>query len=184
MFMQINANTLRDELLHSTDRLITVARGFKELSPEQLNHKSNPDSWSILECVEHLNLYGDFYLPAIAQQMQIQSATKPGVVFRSGLIGNYFAGLMKGMNGKIKKMKSPPDKNPAHSALSSTTIDRFIKQQERMKALIQQSQEADLTKVKVPITLTTLVRLRLGDTFRFVVYHNERHIAQAERCIG
>jgi hypothetical protein len=181
--MQINADALRDALLHTTDRLITIAKGFKECSPEQLNHKASPDRWSVLECLEHLNLYGDFYLPAIERQMAAHPAATPGLIFKSGTIGNYFAGLMKGRNGAIKKMKSPPDKNPANSALSTTTIDRFIKQQEKMKALLQRSRTADLTRVKVPITLTRLIRLRLGDTFRFVVYHNERHMAQAQRCI-
>src|SRR5205085_1262105 len=148
-FMQINANTLREELLHTTDRLISVANSFKECTPEQLNHKASPERWSVLECLEHLNLYGDFYLPAIAQQIQTHPASKPGVLFKSGPVGNYFARLMKSENGQIKKkMKSPSDKNPVNTALSTTTIDRFIKQQERMKALIQQSRSADLTNVK------------------------------------
>ncbi len=81
-------------------------------------------------------------------------------------------------------MKSPADKNPANSTLSLTTIDRFIKQQERMKLILTQSRSADLTKVKVPISISSMIRLRLGDTLRFVAYHNERHMAQAQRSLG
>jgi hypothetical protein len=65
--------------------------------------------------------------------------------------------------------------------LSITTLDRFLKQQELLKALLQQALEADITKIKTAISLSKFIKLRLGDTFRFYVYHIERHIAQAEK---
>ena len=179
--MQISTDLLYEELFRSTEDLITAAKDFKQLTAAQLNHKRSPESWSILECLEHLNLYGDFYLPAMEQQILAHPQLKSNAVFRSGIVGNYFANLMKDKNGK--KMKSPADKNPSNSVLSVTTIDRFIKQQELLKSLLHQSRTTDLAKVRVPISLTKFIRLRLGDTFRFVVYHNERHMAQAQRCI-
>ena len=181
-FMQIRTDLLRQELSSITEENINAAKEFKRLTTEQLNYKQCPGSWSILECLEHLNLYGDFYLPAIEQQILAQPQHRPDSIFKSGLIGNYFANMMKPGSGK--KMKSPADKNPSNSALSATTIDRFIKQQELLRSLLQQSRTANLTKVKVPISITRLIRLRLGDTFRFVVYHNQRHIAQAQRCVN
>ena len=78
-------------------------------------------------------------------------------------------------------MKSPKDKNPANSALTITTIDRFLKQQERLKALLMQAKQVNLTKTKTSISISNLVKLRLGDTFRFLIYHIERHVKQAER---
>ena len=36
-----------------------------------------------------------------------------------------------------------------------------------------------LKKVKVPISISKLVRLRLGDALLFVAYHNDRHMEQA-----
>jgi hypothetical protein len=37
----------------------------------------------------------------------------------------------------------------------------------------------NIRKVKVPISISKIVRLRLGDALLFVAYHNERHIQQA-----
>ena len=51
-----------------------------------------------------------------------------------------------------------------------------------LKSLLNQAREVDLTKTKVPISLTRFIKLRLGDTFRFFVYHIERHILQAEKA--
>ena len=78
-------------------------------------------------------------------------------------------------------MKTPKDKDPINSTLTVTTIDRLLKQLERLRILLNQSRTANLTKLKTPISLTNFIKLRLGDTLRFVVYHIERHILQAQK---
>jgi hypothetical protein len=180
--MQQDSNLLIDDLLALTEISTQRVKQFKSLSPEQLNFRTNHDQWSILQCLEHLNLYGDFYLPEIEKQILKHKHNGAGIIFKSGMIGNYFANLMKATNGRIKKMKSPKDKVPSHSDLTVTTIDRFLKQQELLKTLLNQARSVNLTRTKVPISLTRFIRLRLGDTFRFYIYHIERHVAQAERA--
>jgi hypothetical protein len=179
--MQTEARALLEEMVQITEACTAVAKQFRTLSAVQLNYKTDPESWSILECVEHLNLYGDFYLPELEKQILAQKEQATGKLFRSGILGNYFAELMRTHNGKIKKMKSPKDKNPVHSRLTVTTIERFIKQQERLLNILRLAGSVDLTRTKTAISLTRLVKLRLGDTFRFFIYHIERHIAQAQR---
>ncbi len=181
--MQTTNTQLIEELLLIIETTTASAKKFKELSTAQLNYKKSPESWSILECIEHLNLYGDFYLPEIQKQVLAAQRVSSGSAVKSGVIGNYFANLMKVQDGKIKKMKSPKDKDPANSALSITAIDRFLKQQQLLKSLLLQSKEIDLTKTKSAISLSKFIRLRLGDTFRFLVYHIDRHIQQAERVL-
>ena len=178
--MRTDNTTLIEEMLTLTDKCTEAVRKFKTLPDGQLNYRKSPTSWSILECIEHLNRYGDFYLPAIEKAILSNAPKDPAGVYKSGLIGDYFARLMKIKDGKIVRMKTPADKNPLGSALSATTIDRFLKQQEMLRSLLNQARQADLTRTKVPISLTKLIKLRLGDTFRFFVYHIERHVIQAE----
>ncbi len=180
--MQIQTELLLRELLDLTENSIHSVKKFKSLSPFQLNYKKSPTEWSILECIEHLNLYGDFYLPEMEKQILASKACTKSYVFKSGLIGNYFANLMKANNGKIKKMKSPSDKNPLNSTLTLLTLDRFLKQQELLKLLLDQAKSIDLVKTKTSISLSKFIKLRLGDTFRFYVFHIERHILQSERA--
>jgi hypothetical protein len=98
------------------------------------------------------------------------------------VIGNYFAGLMQPKSdGTVKKMKSPKDKTADVPKLSKATIERFLKQQDYLLQLLEMAGKVDLTKTKTAISISKIVRLRLGDTFRFYVYHIERHIAQAEK---
>jgi len=179
--MQVSNNVLIEELLSLTENSIQSVKKFRALTLSQLNFKQSSNEWSVLECIEHLSLYGDFYLPEIEKQILPIKNNNGATIFKSGIIGNYFAGLMKVKNGEIKKMKSPKDKNPLNTELSITTLDRFLKQQELLKSLLQRAKTIDLGKVKTAISLTNILKLKLGDTFRFYVYHIERHILQAER---
>lgn len=182
--MQIKKEELISELLSLTEQAIVAVKKFKALNTSQLNFKNTTEQWSILECIEHLNLYGDFYL--LEMQKQLLETTHKGdfPFFKPGIIGNYFAGLMKTKNGNIKKMKSPKDKNPANSTLSITTLNRFLKQQQLLQTLLNQASTANLIKIKTAISLSKFIKLRLGDTLRFYVYHIERHLVQAQKMIA
>ena len=181
--MTINREELISDLLARTEGATAKVKALKHLTTEELNAREFEGRWSALECIEHLNLYGDFYLPEIESRILKQQPSPAATVFRSGIIGNYFAGLMQVKNGKLTKMSSPADKNPIGSELSPTTLDRFLKQQERLKALLEESRSIDLTKTKSAISLSRWITLRLGDTFRFFVYHIERHVQQAENTL-
>ena len=67
--MQIRTSLLIEELLSLTEKSIRSVKVFKELDVKQLNFKKSMEEWSILECIEHLNLYGDYYLPEIQKRM-------------------------------------------------------------------------------------------------------------------
>lgn len=180
--MQIENNQLIDNLLQRMENCRRTVKEFEVLSLNRLQFK-NGDQWSVLECLEHLNLYGDFYLVEIEKQIITSPGKNISTKFRSGILGNYFANLMKVKGGKITKMKSPKDKNPSNSHLTVTTISRFLKQQEQLVSLLNQCRSIDLTKTKAAISLTNLIKLRLGDTLRFYCYHIERHVFQAERAL-
>ncbi|MEO6639200.1 MAG: DinB family protein [Ginsengibacter sp.] len=181
--MKIGSIELINHLVEKVENAKKSVENLNKYTVEQLNAKSHGDAWSTLECLEHLNLYGDFYLQEIENKILQQKKQANKSMFNSGLVGNYFANLMMVKNGKIKKMKTPTDMNPGNSTLTKTTIQRFLKQQEKLIRLLNQAKEVDLTNTKTAIKLTRLIKLRLGDTFRFLVYHIERHILQAEKSI-
>jgi len=180
--MKIDQNKLIEDLISRTREIIVQAENYRGLPTEQVNRKPHPEKWSILECLEHLNLYGDFYLVEIEKRI-LNSKSQTKRQFKSGLLGNYFANSMLPKNGKVKKMKTFRDKDPINSELPPTTIDRFLKQQNRMIGLLELAKKIDLNKVKTSITIP-VIKLRLGDTFRFVIYHNQRHMIQANKALA
>ena len=61
---------LIEDLIQRTQAHLNQAEQFRLLNLSQLNRQPAPQSWSILECLEHLNRYGNFYLPEIDRQIQ------------------------------------------------------------------------------------------------------------------
>ena len=186
--MKIKSTELIADLIKSTKNLKEIVEEkFVHLSDSELNHKPNPDAWSITQCLEHLNLYGDYYLEAMQNAMQKSNAGSE-TIFKSGMIGNYFANVMlPKQDDTVKKMEAPKPQNPSlHKdiKLSRKTVMRFISQQEHMLDLLEMARDKNLNKIRIPITIAKWMKLRLGDTFRFNVNHNIRHIKQAERVLG
>jgi len=179
--MKFNTEELIADLIEQTRININKVEKFKKLSGKELNHKENIEKWSVLECIEHLNLYGEFFNPEIRRRIEA-SHSKPNSAFKSGVIGNYFVKTMLPKN-KLNKMKTFKDKNPSGSSLNINVIDKFIIQQKEFLGLIKKSKNTNLTKTKTAISISKLIKMRLGDTFRFIVAHNERHLIQAENVI-
>jgi len=179
--MTINTDQLIIDLIEKTQLNIKEAENFYSLSIHQLNDRQKQDSWTILECLQHLNLYGDFYIPEIKKRIE-QTKTQPSHIFKSGIIGGYFVKSIS-LKAELNKMKTPQDKNPIGSALDKSTIDNFIAQQEQLLSLLQKSKNVNLNKIKTNISLSKLIKLKLGDTLRFVIHHNERHIHQANKTL-
>lgn len=179
--MKIKTQQLLQELTTQVQDHLAYATSLLAQTDEELNNRIAPDSWSALECIEHLNRYGNFYLPEIERRIH-QSQSKPEPEFKSGWLGNYFAESMR-PKAKLNKMKTFAKMDPIYSKLDKSVLDTFIKQQQQLLRLLEKSGSISLNKTKTSISITKLIRLKLGDTFRFLIYHNERHIQQAKRAV-
>lgn len=177
--MKIATETMVQDLVKRTNELISQAEAFRNMPEEKLNFKQAPESWSVLECLEHLNLYGRFYLPELAKRIA-EGKGKQEPVFKSGWLGNYFANSMLPKE-KLNKMKTFQNMNPLNSKLDKTVINEFLDQQQEMLRLLEASRKVSLNKTRTGISISKLIKLKLGDTFRFVIYHNQRHMVQALR---
>ena len=176
-------NELIEDLANRTLEAISEAGKYKLLTLEALNHRPTPTGWSILECLEHLNRYGVFYLPEINRKVS-KAPHSGNEVFKSGWIGNYFAlSMLPGSDGKLRKMKTFKSMDPIHAHLEANVVDKFLDQQRQMLGLLEKAREVDLGKVKTSISISKWIKLKLGDTLRVVVYHNQRHIQQASRVL-
>ena len=174
-----STDNLVQDLMERTRKNLLEAQKFNHLSNEKLNWKANDKTWSILECLEHLNLYGDFYIPEIKKRIA-SSTTSGKEEFKSGFLGNYFANSLLPKE-PLNKMKTFKVMNPIGSPLNKTTIDRFIRQQEQLLDLLNQAKTVDISKTKTAISISKFIKLKMGDTLRVVIYHNQRHILQAHK---
>lgn len=179
--MKISSAQLILDLQNTVRNAIQTAENLKNKPENELNFRTSENSWSALECLEHLNRYGNFYIPEITRRI---SASKTAVqpIFTSGILGNYFANSMLPKE-KLNTMKTFKNMNPIHSQLNKSTVDEFISQQHQILELLEKAKNIDLSRTKTGISISSWIKLKLGDTFRFVINHNVRHLVQAERVL-
>ncbi|WMJ74010.1 DinB family protein [Cytophagaceae bacterium ABcell3] len=175
----MQAEKLIDSLIEQTQKALGQVEKLKSIDIQTLTWKPDESSWNILECLEHLNLYGKFYLPEIETSIQ-KSNSKEEAEFKSGFLGSFFAKSMLPKD-KLNKMKTFKDKNPLDEKLDKSVIDVFINQQIILLQLLKQSKSVSLSKVKISISISKLIKLKLGDTFQFYINHILRHLKQIER---
>lgn len=126
-------------------------------------------------------------MPAIETAIRhaVKRGSRPEAFFHPGLLGAYFTDLMLPRpDGALKKkMLSPKNARPSADPQALKMLAEFIDQQERLLQLLEAAKGVNLHKTRVPTSLTPFIRLKLGDTFGFLIAHLERHVLQAERSL-
>ena len=177
-------NELIQKLQEQTENFLKEAISEWQMMPSEILLKQpTANKWSAAQCIEHLNSYGSYYLPAI--EMAIKSSKKKGQkpleTFATGWLGNYFTNLMK-PSDKMKKMAAPKAHTPIINLDVVKVVAEFIDQQEKMLKLLEDAKSISLSDTKVAISIAKFVKLKLGDVLLFLAAHNERHILQAEKA--
>lgn len=155
---------------------------FQNLNEAVLLEIPENGGWNIAQCFEHLNSYGRYYLPQIKNGLAKNPERSLSSTFKSTWLGGYFTKMMQPSN--TKKYKAFKDHIPAVKLEAHHVLAEFIEQQETLLTYLRQARNADLDKIRIPISITKWIRLKLGDVFQFIIAHDERHIQQAERILA
>lgn len=181
---KFKSEDLLNELQEDVRRIKAAAQHIQGADPRKLIYQTHPEKWSVVQVLEHLNGYGRYYIPAIDKSLAFKSA-EPSVWFTSGFLGNYFTNSMKPTNvyeikNKMKTMKAYNFKN---SLNVEQVLNEFLQQQDRLIQLMDLARTRNLNEIRIPITISKMVKLKLGDIFRFLVAHEQRHMIQARNTL-
>jgi hypothetical protein len=156
----------------------TVNTEFVFLEDIEMNFKRSPESWSILECFEHLNRYSRFYNPQFEKAIATTSFNVPAEEATSTWIGKKFIRMMHPET--IRKSNTLKHMNPLNSRLDKSVLDEFLIHQSALLALLNKAERVNLNKVKIPVEFLRLFKMNLGDALQFVIVHEQRHVMQAK----
>jgi hypothetical protein len=180
------------ELLSEVDSITRknmefIQKNLTKFSENQLKWKPNSISWNLLEIFAHLNEYARFYHAAFAYKIEITKFREPKSQFISSPLGKSAWKSMKlgNLNNIKRKFNAHRSFNPTVQTelVNGSDIEIFQEKQSELLELIEKAKSVNIQRVKVPIAISKLIRLRLGDALLFVVYHNERHMQQALNII-
>jgi len=175
------ARTLQTRL---TTILKTVESEFGHLSDEQLRWKPAPGSWSIIECLQHLNLAERYYIRNLqhkVDQLGLVQTMPTDQILASDLVGRSLNWIVN-PETKLKfpapgiiKPRSSVDLHPAN------VLAQFLEIQYLLRELLDKAVYLDWNADKLSTIFGNWLKIRVGDALQMLVSHSERHLNQAMR---
>jgi len=159
-------------------------RRFGRLTPEQLNWRPAPESWSVAQCLEHLIAMNADFFPAF--DAIARGDYRPPMAARLPLLPRLWGPLiLKAVQpGTRGKVKTRPRFVPSSSEISGDVVSRFRAHQDDLAARMGRMTNVDPRRVAVVSPMTGAVAYSLFDAYRIIVAHERRHLAQAVRVTG
>lgn len=181
---RFKTDELIDSLKRDVQRLLECTIVLKQES-DMLLQQPAPDKWSVAQIIEHLNGYGKYYLPHISKVLTLHPQMQRQAWFNPGFLGNYFTNALKPKSVlEVKnKMKAMKNHIPDNNLQPNEVINEFVRQQQQLLELLEQGRMSDLNALRVPVSISKMIKLKLGDTFRFVIAHEQRHFIQARNTL-
>lgn len=188
----VATQALLQDLERLNNRLSEIAlRDFTPLTVQQLNWREAPHKWSILECIAHLNYVADFYFPPTLKALEHAKSkgSTPQKNFTRGWLGHYYVSKMRLQQDNLpkKNIEAPQKYVPVldiNEQLDKKEVfDQFVANQKTLARIIAESKTINIEKTRVYAAFFNLVSVRLGDMLKILVYHDERHVVQAQRVL-
>ncbi|PWH87052.1 DinB family protein [Brumimicrobium oceani] len=184
---------LRDDLLLNLkniteSNIALVSKKCVHLGDNQLKWKPSKDSWNIQEVLSHLNSYSSYYHHIFIEKIQNTKYTSSKENFVPSPLGRSAWKSMKlgRLNNIKRKFRAPKNLNPSITPelIDHDPVTNFVNNQKDLISILENAEKVSLKRVKIPISISKMVRLRLGDALMFVIYHNERHIQQVKNVLS
>lgn len=154
-----------------------------DLSNEAFNWKPDANSWSVGECVVHLNKSSKGYLDSL-EEIAARDAPRAEGPFTYGFVTRLFINGVRPGSRSTNTFRAlrPPEASGTYSGVDKTrALARYDADTHRFLEVIQAVEGLDLTRVKVPTPFLPLVRFNLGGLLEALGLHAVRHVQQAER---
>jgi hypothetical protein len=181
---KFKSTDLIDQLIADVRQLTDAAEHLRQADPVKLCYCVQEGQWSAAQAIEHLNMYNRYYLPVIEKSL-VQIPKEVNAWFVPGFFGNYFTNMMMPKNVyEVKnKMKAPKGYAPGVGLNANEVISEFLSHQKKLVTLLEIARKRNLDQIRIPISISKLIRLKLGDTFRFLIAHEQRHMIQARNAL-
>ena len=165
---------LISELEIADGRAERVARA---LSRDQLTWSPAPGAWSIGQCLDHLRIGNEIYLPAISSALEGRRPSAVPELLLSAIsqwfIHNYIGPSVG------TRAKAPRKTRPA-AEVDTTVLDAFLRTNQTARELVSRASVYDVNRIRFKNPFVHLLRFTVGTGLEIVSQHESRHLLQAE----
>lgn len=182
--MKLNKNEVAQQVRHEITEANQQILRFQQRPTDVLRHRPHPDAWSALDCVEHMNLFYNDYLPRVEAAVRgAKPSEKP--TYSPGFFGKKMIDSLRPQQGRRRmKIKTFKKMTPATDGIPTEAVfAAFFAHHTRLEELLNQSPPLNWNRTKVASAIGPILRFRLGDCFRLLLAHTERHLLQAREAM-
>lgn len=171
---------IRHELRGTLERVLDLA---EFVAPDIWVKRPEEGRWSVGECIVHLNLTSQAYLPIIRDA--IKDARERGLrgrsVYRFDLAGWFFYLLIK---PPVRfRIKTAPSFEPLQVGSQEEVLREFGTSQFELISILSDVQDLAIQKIKIRSPFDSRVHYNLYSAFRLIAVHQQRHLWQAEQVL-
>ena len=183
--MTTDVSTLEDvakELNEATQRAWTLVQST---DGRLFTVRPNPASWSAAECLSHLSLSSEMFLPVL--QTAVTDAKKramapPKHALKMDLIGRVLRWFLE--PPIRQRLKTSARFVPRSVRAKAEAFGEFAALQSKLAELLAAAAGIDLNRVKISSPFDKRIRLNLYSAFRILIAHQRRHLWQAEQAVA
>lgn len=173
-------DALETELSEATDQARTLV---DSTDGRLFTVRPNPQSWSAAECIAHLSISTELFLPALreaiddARRRNVAANGEPSM----DLLGRILRWFLEPPIRQRVKTRAPFV--PKSTRAKAEAFGEFSAGQAKLLDLLREARSLDLKKIKIVSPFDKRVRFNLYSAFRIVAAHQRRHLWQASRAI-
>ena len=145
--------------------------------------RTDPESWSVAECLDHLATGNRVYLAAMqpsADRARSRGRVRRGPA-RPGLLGGWFVNYLEPPVKPRLKSKTPSKIRPRSAPPLSDAFAAFLASQDDLRRFLRTYADIDLTGVRFPNPFIPGLRFSLATGLHVLPAHERRHLWQAWR---
>jgi hypothetical protein len=180
--MNRQLTSIADEL---REALVRVRRLAAVTTPEEWGRRPQEGSWSIDECIAHLNMTSEASIPPIreaVERLEVRRGEAPER-YRRDLLGWLIWRSQK--EGVKMRTKTSAAFVPSGSdSTPESSLSRFEELQEELLNLVARGEGLPLTAEKIRSPFNAKVSYNVFSALSIVAVHQHRHLGQAERAGG
>jgi hypothetical protein len=153
------------------------------LNSAVLMRRPKPESWSVAECLAHLNLSADAYFPIWERELtNAREQNRSGKeTYRLDFWGWM---LVWALEPPARfRLRAPRDIQPVNIPAAETILPAFLDRQRQILAAIQAARGIAIDKIKIASPFDARVRYSIWSSFCLNAAHERRHLWQAERAV-
>lgn len=153
------------------------------LPADAFNWKPAPDAWSVGECVVHLNIVAEGYVPALEGALT-DDAPRGAGPFRYGWVSRRFIDALRPGSRPIRTgraMKPAPAEAARSHHDPAATLADFDRLTDRLATLVERADGLDVGRIRMRSPFLRPLRLPVGAFLEAIGQHALRHAGQARR---